>query len=616
MPGDATRTPRRSDELTARQQHRLHPANVVGIFCIGPNPAACLLQNGRLVAMAEEERFLRLKDIELALPDHALRYCLREGGIGLEDVDAIAYAWDAPQYRGRIIARSLRRWLTYNRWRDVSSVPLEEHLFKALIGVAELAFHHPAVVRQRLRIRWRGLPLPPVFFVPHHLAHAASVFWTSGLEQAAVLTMDRHGEDKCTVLWQGDGLDIRSLEEYRLPHSLGSFYAGFTDYLGFKPEYQEGKTMGLSAYGQPDREISSKIASVLSLEGRRAYSLDPSYFFYGPSDGGAYSERLVRLLGTPRRRSDEPIELRHKDIAFAVQSRLEEAVVGLTHRITEQTGLRDLCIGGGVALNCVVNGKVLHSGLVDRAYVSPVSNDAGTALGAAMWVARQLGHDPRFEMVHAHWGPGYSDDEICRTLDGMGLAYERHEYIEQVVARELAAGRTVGWFQGRMEIGPRALGARSLLGDPRMVEMRERLNRIKGREQWRPLAPAILEEYAAGYFERPSPAPFMTYAFPVQGAKRAIIPAVVHVDGTSRPQTVDSHSLSRYRRLIRAFADLTGVPAVVNTSFNVEGEPMVCTLSGAVRTFFSSEIDVLAVGDSLVRKGASPQGSWHQQPGV
>lgn len=582
-------------------QSKERPANIVGIFSIGPNPAACLLQDGQLVAMAEEERFLRLKDIELALPDHALNYCLREGGISLEDVDCIAYAWDARMYRGRIIATNLRRWLSYNRWSDIVGVPSDEHLFKVLIAIAEIVFHHPSVVRQRLRIRWGDLPLPPVRFVPHHLAHAASVYYCSGFDRAAVLTVDRNGEDKCSVLWRADGLNLKSIDEYRLPHSLGWFYEGFTDYLGFKPEYQEGKTMGLAAYGRPDDEISRKLETILCLEGQRAYSLDPTYFFYGRNNGNTYSEKLVQAFGPPHRGSTREIGQRYKDIAYGVQARLEAAVLRLVQRVTEHTGLRDLCIAGGVGLNCVANGKVSCSGLVDRIYTSPVSNDAGTALGAAMWVAQEMGHDPRFEMKHPYWGPGYSDDEICRTLDRMGLVYERHEAIEQVVASDLAAGKTVAWFQGRMEIGPRALGARSLLGDPRTIGMRDRLNRIKGREPWRPLAPAILEEVIDDYFEEGRPAPFMTFAFPVRVDKQAIIPAVVHADGTSRPQTVNSDSNPRYHRLIHAFEELTGVPAIVNTSFNIR-EPIVCTVADAIRTFYASEMDELAIGPALLRK--------------
>ena len=435
------------------------PINIVGIFSIGPNPAACLVQNGRLVAMAEEERFLRLKDIELALPDNALLYCLRQGGIDFKDVDFIAYAWDATLYRGPIILANLRRWLGHNRLSDIRLTPWDERNYKLLTNIAELVFHHPAAVRQRLRLRWPGLPLPPVYFVPHHLAHAASAFYGSGFEQAAILTMDRNGEDKCTVLWSGEGSDIVRLREYRLPHSLGWFYGAFTDYLGFKPEYHEGKVMGLSAYGRPDEDIARKMQQVMPLDAKHTYALDPKYVFYGPNGGRAFSQHLVALFGPPYCGDRNDFPQPYKDIAYGLQDHLEATILSLVRQITTLTKLRSLCISGGVGLNCVANGRVAQSGLVDRVYVPPVANDAGSALGAALWVARKMGFDPRNALDHPYWGPGYSDDDICRELDKMGLRYDRYDAIEEVVARAiLANGRAVAWFQDRMEIGPRDWG--------------------------------------------------------------------------------------------------------------------------------------------------------------
>jgi carbamoyltransferase len=581
------------------------PPNILGIFAIGPNPAACLLQGGELVAMAEEERFLRLKNIELHFPDRAIGYCLQQAGIGFEDVDHIAYAWDTMPYRGSIVAKRILRWITHNSWRDVVNVSRDEHLYKMLIGIAEVVFHHPALVRQRLRLRMKSeqydLELPKVHFVSHHRAHAACTFYSSGFDRAAILTTDHNGEDNCTLLWSADGLDIEALDEYTLPHSLGWFYSGFTDYLGFIPEYQEGKTMGLAAHGQPDEDIARRMNQIMPLDGKQAYTLDPTYFFYSEGHGLAYSEKLVDLFGSPRQGPDDEIEQRYKDIAYGVQSHLEAALIRLVERVTELADSNTLCVAGGVGLNCSANGKVAASGLVNRIFIPPVTNDAGSALGAAMCVARELGYDPRFRMEHAYWGPGYSDAEIVSELDRMGLTYEHHEDIEQVVARHLAAGRTVAWFQGRMEIGPRALGARSLLGDPRSIEMRDRLNQIKRREPWRPLAPTMLEEACEEYLVGGRPSPFMLFTFPVCPEKQEVIPAVVHVDGTTRPQTVNQEQNPRLWRLVRAFEDLTGVPAVINTSFNVQS-PIVCTVADAVETFYSNAIDELAIGSALLRK--------------
>jgi carbamoyltransferase len=387
-----------------------------------------------------------------------------------------------------------------------------------------------------------------------------------------------------------------------MPHSLGGFFTGFTDFLGFKPEYHEGKLMGLAAYGRPNTDLLRKMERVLTLVGPRAYALDPSFFLYGRNHGNTYSEKLTRLFGQPRHGPGEHIEQPYKDLAYAVQNRLEEALSRLVQRAVAGTGKRMLCIAGGVALNCLANGRIASSGLVDRLFVSPVSNDAGTALGAALWVAKVAGYDPRQEMLHPYWGPGYSDDEVCTKLEKMGIPYQRCEQIETVAAREIAEGKTVAWFQGRMEIGPRALGGRSILGDPRTTDMRDKLNRIKGREPWRPLAPVILEEAVPDYFAGSGGSPFMTIAAPVRAEKQALVPAVVHVDGTTRPQVVTRATDTRYRRLVEAFAALTGIPAVVNTSFNTQGEPIVCSVEDAVRTFFGSGLDLLVAGSAIVKK--------------
>ena len=582
--------------------------NIVGIFCIGPNPAACLVQDGHLVAMAEEERFVRNKDIELHLPVQAMHYCLREGGIELKNIDTIAYAWDTRIYRGRIFGTKLKRWFAHNRRSDIKGISLDELCARSIYALLEVGFHHPSFVRQMLRNHWDtiayDLPLPEVHFVPHHLAHAAATYYTSGFDQATILTMDRNGEEICSAIWIAEGLNIRLVEKYELPHSLGWFYAGFTDYLGFRPEYHEGKVMGLSAYGASNEEITRKMDKVLTSHADGSYSLDPTYFFYGPGYGYAYSKKMVDLFGSPRRGdNDSNIEPYYKDIAYAAQERLEHVVLNLARRAIQLTQQSNLCLAGGVSLNCVANGKLARSDFVNRVHVPPPNNDSGAALGAALWMARKQGAEPRFTLKHANWGPGYTDDEICRELDRLGISYQRHEAIEKVVAHDLAADQTVAWFQGRMEMGPRALGARSILGTAHDPEMFHRLNKIKGRESWRPLAPAILEEAADEYLIEAQPSPFMTLAFSVRADKRDAIPAVVHIDGTTRPQTVSRDSCPlRYWNVLKEFQALTGIPLFVNTSFNTRGEPIVCSVVDAVRTFYGSEIDELAIGPALVYK--------------
>ena len=581
--------------------------NIIGVFCIGPNAAACLVQNGRLIAVAEEERFIRNKHCELILPTNAIRYCLCEGKIRHKDVDVIAYAWDALQYKGKILGQKLKRWLTYNRLPDIKKISFDEHYARAIYALMEIEFHHPSFIRQMFRKYWDlaayGSPVPEIEFVPHHLAHAAAAFFTSGMEKSAVLTVDRNGENTCSALWSADGDNIRLLEKYDLPHSLGWFYDGFTDYLGFRPEYHAGKVMGLAAYGAYNREVDKKMDRVLLVHDDGAYFLDPKYFFYGPGYGRAYSNNMSDLFGPPRRDRNTDITPYYKDIAYAVQDRLEKAVFNLARRTVKLSKSENLCFGGGVSLNCVANSKIAQSDFVDRIHIPPPNNDAQSAIGAALSVAAKHGHDPWFYLEHANWGPGYSDDEICHELDHMNIFYKRYPDIEKVVAQDIAQGKTVAWFQGRMEMGPRALGARSILGDAGNPDMLLYINKIKGREAWRPLSPAILEEDIDDYFINARPSPFMTLAFQVKPEQQASIPSAVHTDGTARPQTVSPNSCpDRFRKLLMEFKKITGVPLFINTSFNISGEPIVCSIKDAVRTFFASGIDEMAIGPAFIKK--------------
>lgn len=582
-------------------------SNIVGIFCIGPNPAACLVQNGKLVAMAEEERFRRTKDIELVLPTKAMHYCLLEGKIGIEDIDTIAYAWDTRAYKGSILFNKLIKWLMYNRASDLQGSAFDEIYARSLYALTEVEFHNPSFIRQMFRNHWDtisyNLPIPKIRFIPHHYCHAAATFFTSDFEQASILTIDRNGEENCTVLWQGNGSNIKPIETYELPNSLGWFYAGFTDYLGFRPEYHEGKVMGLAAYGKPNPDLTAKINKILSIHENGSYEVDPTYFYYGTGYGYAYKKKLVELLGKPPRRDEGDIDPFYQDVAYALQERLEEVLLCLTKRLVIKTHMPNLCLAGGVSLNCVANGKLKQSGIIERIHVPPPNNDAGAALGAALIVACEEGLNPRFIMEHANWGPGFSDNQICRDLDQLGIQYQNNENIERVIAQDIANGLSIGWFQDRMEIGPRALGARSILGDARNPNMHSKLNKIKGREPWRPLAPAILEEAMGDYFDNICSSPFMTVAYMVKADKQKTIPAVVHVDGTSRPQTVtNKNAPERYWKLLKYFYELTGVPVIINTSFNTKDEPIVCTIKDAIKTFYASELDVLAIGSSIIRK--------------
>lgn len=591
------------------RQPTLERANVLGVFAVGPNPAACLVQNGVLVAMAEEERFRRHKDLDFCLPLRAVEFCLSFANVDPEEVDSIAFAWDAGRHGARCLLSSIARWLRHGHPYRYQGVSKDSLMFKALMSLAGSLYHHPSVIRQLLRIFWPTSDyfarLPRVRFVPHHLAHAASAFYCSGFDKANILTMDRYGEDWCTALWEGEHSDLTVRKVFRLPHSLGWFYSGFTTFLGFTPERDEGKVMGLAAYGRYDPEIASKVAKLMKI-GEGSYSIDPTFLYYGGSKGDYFSDRLVSLFGHPRGSGTEATDRRYADLAYAVQKRLEDAELTLVHRLKAETQFDKLCIAGGVGLNCAANGTILRRGLVADVFVQPAANDAGSALGAALQVSREMGFDPRSQMTHAYYGPGFSDADVQRALDSCGVAYEYHEYLEEVVAQELARGKVVGWFQGRMEVGPRALGNRSILADPRVPAMKDRVNNIKGREPWRPLAPSLLDEARNEYFVGARRSPFMAFTFQVRSDRKERIPAVVHVDGTTRPQTVDKSANPRFRRLLECFAAETGVPALINTSFNTCGEPIVCSPLDAIRTFSGSGLDLLAMGNFLVRKGSVP----------
>lgn len=578
---------------------------ILGVFAIGPNPAACILRDGALVAMSEEERHVRLRDIELAFPAHAISFCLEQAGLDASQVDAIAYAWDATRYPAPMLAGNVARWLRHNL-PQVGRRGLGDLRYKALINAVELAFHDRSVVRWRFDGFWSelgfGTPLPPIRYVPHHLAHAASAFYCSGFDSAAILTIDRNGEDICTGVWEGMGQAIHPLRRYRLPNSLGWFYSGFTDFCGFRPEYHEGHLMGLAAYGAPDPLLDRLMVRVAPLAEDGSYRVDPTFFYHGASHGHSYTQRMVDAFGPPRLTQSQPLEQRHKDIAFAAQQHLERAILGLVRQAVRLTGMRRLCIAGGVGLNCVANGKILESGLVDEVFIQPASNDAGSALGAAQIVAADAHHDPRFAMKHAFYGPSYTSRQVEEALAPCGLPHARLASLPDVIADLLADDLIVARFQGHLEIGPRALGARSILASPFASGMAARVNAIKGRASWRPLGPAILDDAVSEYCEGAAPTPFMTVTSRVRPHQRERLAAVVHVDGTTRPQVVCREDNLDLWHILTAFAARTGVRAVVNTSFNVGGDPIVCSPTDAIRTFVSSDIDALAIEDVLVWK--------------
>jgi carbamoyltransferase len=568
----------------------------LGINAVYHDDAACLVRDGEVVAAAEEERFTHVKHAKRPvpfttwqLPFHAIDYCLREAGVTMGEVDHLAYSFEPRLFSGS----------------DARLDPLFlDSVRNAPRQLAGGAPHH-------LDDRFRGIRADGPFawhFVEHHLAHEASAFLAAPFDASAVLTMDGRGEHVTTSYGVFRDGAYRRIKQVDLPDSLGLLYEDVTRYLGFLHSSDEYKVMALASYGEP--------AFVDTF--RRILRAD---------DAGGYAVERVDLeeaFGPPRRRG-RPMTQRHFDIAHSLQTALEETVLEMTRWLHRETHVPDLCMAGGVALNCVMNSRLRDAGPFENVWVQPAAGDAGTAMGAALWIdwqerGRQGDRSRRWRMDHAFLGPGFEDAAIEEFLRWTGAPYRRLADVAGEAADLLAAEKILGWFQGRMEFGPRALGARSIVASPLHAAMQARLNDIKDREDFRPVAPVVLEERAPEWFVAGRgaaggkdglcgaprvagfPAPFMLFVFDVRPDKAGRIPAVRHVDGTARVQTINRAQNPRYYDLLKAFERRTGVPVLVNTSFNTRGEPMVCTPRDAVECFWTSPLDALVIGSYLLEK--------------
>ncbi|MBX3471233.1 MAG: carbamoyltransferase [Planctomycetes bacterium] len=573
-------------------------ALVLGLNCFHADAAAALVRDGHVVAAVEEERFNRIKH-SAGFPLEAVRYCLRQGGVDLRQVDAVAVGMKPIDSVQDEVLQILSGRPNYSR-----------QIQKRMDAVARFRDVRALLAREF------GYPkdqVPRLEEVPHHLAHVASAYHGSGFEKAALLSVDGFGDFCSTLLGRGDGGQIDVLEVVRFPHSLGILYTMVTQFLGFSKYGDEGKVMGLAALGEP--VYRDRLRGVVRLLEGGLFELDPAYFthpVYGldmiwedrtPHIEDTFSQRMIDDFGPPRHRY-APITPRDRDLAASVQAVLEEALVHVAGRLKRLVpDATDLCYAGGVALNCVANVALQKAGLFERLYVPPAPTDAGTAIGAALHVGRKLSPQaPRTPLTTAQLGPAYGAQEIERALETSGLSYARSPRIHEDVAELIAQGKVVGWFRGRLEFGPRALGGRSILADPRRSDMREVMNsRVKYREAFRPFAASVLAERQAEVFEVDWPSPFMIYAAAVREDKRAQLQAVVHADGTCRIQTVSAEASPDFHRVIAAFAERTGVPLLLNTSFN-ENEPIVCSPEDAIDCFVSAKIDALALEDFLVRR--------------
>jgi carbamoyltransferase len=555
--------------------------------------AAALVDNGRIIAAAEEERFVRVKHVT-ALPLHGIRYCLETAGIRLQDLDAVAVPWKYWQI-GRRAALAIGSMLQSPRLFAVKGARSAERLIHE--------WRELALLRSYLSRRVDGTQCPPAAFLDHHLCHAASAMLVSPFERAAVMVVDGASEAHTTMLARADRKQIHVLTRVPLPHSLGQFYGAITSYLGFTADHDEYIVMGLAAYGTP-RFAHTLREQILRTLPNGEFRLNTRLLDFHLARRRLFSPAFVGLFGPPRR-PDDDILPRHQDMAASAQAVLEETLLHLARHLKNLTKEDNLCLAGGVAYNCVANSRVLREAGFKELFVPPAAGDAGAALGAALWLTHRKGSlSSPIVMRTAAWGPEFSEDACRDALTTAGLIVERLDEAAlcEKAAGELAAGRLVFWFQGRMEWGPRALGNRSLLADPRREDMRALINlKVKLRQPFRPFAPSVLEERAAEYFDLQGASPFMLQTAKVRLSMKGVIPAVVHVDGTARVQTVDSDSNPRYRRLLEAFARLTGVPVLLNTSFNVD-EPIVCTPREAVACFLRTEVEWLVMENLLARR--------------
>ena len=580
--------------------------NILGINAYHGNASAAIVSDGRLVAAVEEERFNRVK-YAAGFPSAAIRYCVKEAGLTLADIDHVA----VPRNPYARLATKL-----FYALRMPSFARERAKVLTKFTGIPEALAEAFGSDPMKLKAKFHR--------IEHHQAHLASSFFVSPFERAALLSADGLGDFASTMWGTGAGhhMDIEGAVAF--PHSLGLFYSAVTQYLGFLKFGDEYKVMGLAAYGQPEQlEAFRDIVRFDPRSGGNGFKLGLDYFTHHrtgpemswaeadktPTLGKMFSGEMAKKLG-PARNPEEPLEKRHHDLASALQARLEEVYLGMLRKLAERTGLKAVCLAGGVAFNCVANGKIFDATPFEQVYVHPAAGDAGLAVGAAYHVWHQkLQKQRSFVMDHAYWGPGYSRDEIRRSIDANGLAQKGYSITElpesQLMRRTaeiIADGKILGWFQGRAEWGPRALGNRSIVADPRRPEMKEILNRrIKHREIFRPFAPSILAEATGEYFELSHPSPFMTLAYSVRAEKRDKIPAPTHVDGTGRLQTVTREANPRYHALISAFGELTGVPVVLNTSFN-DNEPIVCRPEEALDCFLRTQMDALVLGDFLITR--------------
>jgi carbamoyltransferase len=571
---------------------------LLGILNLNQDPASSLMIDGHLVTLVEEERFIRKKHAKGHFPENAIKYCLTNNKLELTDIDYITIGWNIFAYSSRVKNIFDQNTKLYQKdsksldWESMQLIKYEPHNF---INNLE---------EELVKCGFDKKDIPPFRFFDHHYSHALTAYIPSKFDEAIIITIDGHGEENSSVVWEARNNTIKKIKEINIPHSLGWFYSAATRFCGFTPNDGEGKTMGLAPYGKPNASLKEKMEKVLYLE-NYGYKINPNYLFYGKrSYDNEFTDSFVSLFGRPRINNDDIFQGNYTDFAFEAQASLENIVSQLVTESIKKTGIKNICLAGGVALNCKMNGVIASLDEVDYIYVQPISNDVGTTFGSSLALYLEKGYPiTRNVMEHVYLGPEFCDKEIEIAIQNKNLLYKYFDNIEEKTASLLEQGEVIGWFQGKMETGPRALGNRSILGDPRNKKMKGIINeKVKFREPWRPFCPSILEEYQDDYIEDSFYHPYMIIAFKVKQEKVKEIPSVVHIDNTARIQSVSKKTNLKYWKLINEFRKLTNVPVLLNTSFNVKGEPIVCTPNDALNTFQKTGMDYLVMGNYLISK--------------
>ncbi len=555
-----------------------------------------LLKDGKIIAACPEERLNRIKCCR-DFPIKAVQYCLKEAGITVEDLDAIAFGWNP----GFHVSHYNARFSHTQRWRGEYLYTVPNHFSRLFEQEYERIVTSFLLEKSKKTI--------PIHYIPHHLCHAASAYYLSPFEESAILTSDGRGEIDTNWFGYAKQNEITELKTDKFPHSIGLFYSVITQFLGFAPHVDEWKVMALASYQHQNGENNSylqKLEKILTFEENGSVSFDLNYFDYYLHDRPTfYNQNFIDVFGPPRTKG-EPLTERHQKLAYAVQYLCEKSLAHMLNWLSEETKIPNIVVCGGTFMNSVFNGKILEKTSFKNSWIPSAPDDSGTSMGAALYTYYDVFKGKnRYVQTHNYFGPGYSENEIEKTLKDYKIKYKKVDDIGRYVAGKISEGSLVGWFQGRMEFGQRALGNRSILADPRDPNMKDKINlSIKYREAFRPFAPSIMAEHAEEYFEMPkgTRVPFMEKVYPIKEEKRSEIPAVTHIDGTGRLQTVEKDVNPVYYNLINEFYKLTNTPIILNTSLNINGEPIVCSPTDAIRAFYSCGLDLLVLGNFVAEK--------------